>query len=119
MHKIITISREFGSGGRELGKGITQTRSAQHDAERGCAGGELRVKLAAGFARCGRCGRRGLLGHQHDLFIAPHRDPVSVAAFADYGAHNGYIGIGIGCTAVEQCGIGLYGNGVGLLRRSG
>ena len=94
--------------------GITQTRSAQHDAKCGCAGRERRVKLA-GVARCGR---RGHLGHQNDLFIAPHRDLVSVAAVADYGAHNGYIGIGIGCTAVDQCGIGLYGNGVGLLRRS-
>ena len=99
--------------GRTVGIGkVTQTRSAQHDAKCGCTGGETRVKLA-GVARCGR---RGLLGHQYDLPIAPHRDLVSVAAVADYGAHNGYIGIG--CTAVDQCGIGLYGNGVGLLRRS-
>ena len=54
---------------------ITQTRSAQHDAKCGCAGGERRVKLAGVV----RCGRRGLRGHQHDLFKVLYRDLVNVA----------------------------------------
>ena len=39
--------------GRDVSIGdITQTRSAQHDAKCGCAGGEARVDLVAGFVRC-------------------------------------------------------------------
>ena len=95
---------------------ITQTRSAQHDAKCGCAGGEARVNLVAGFVRFVRCGRRGLLGHQHDGLRLIHFNGVTaVIVFPDFiGSHNGFAV----CKAVGQCGIGLYGNGVGLLRRS-
>ena len=54
---------------------ITQTRSAQHDAKCGCAGGERRVKLAGVV----RWGCRRLLGHQNDLFIVLHRNLVNIA----------------------------------------
>ena len=103
--------------GRDVSIGdITQTRSAQHDAKCGCAGGEARVNLVAGFVRFVRCGRRGLLGHQHDGLRLIHFNGVTaVIVFPDFiGSHNGYAV----CKAVGQCSISLYGNGVGLLRRS-